>query len=43
MFPGEDVIELADIGDLKPEHVYDTLVSKCILEFASPRHGSENL
>ena len=25
MFPGEDVIELADIGDLKPEHVYDTL------------------
>ena len=25
MFPGEDVIELADIGDLKPEQVFDTL------------------
>ena len=25
MFPGENVIELADIGDLRPEHVYDTL------------------
>ena len=25
MFPGENVIELADIGDLRPEHVYYTL------------------
>ena len=29
MFPGEDVIELADIGDLKPEHVFDTMQVKC--------------
>ena len=25
MFPGENIIELADFGDLKPVHVYDNL------------------
>ena len=25
MLPGENVIGLADIGDLRPEHVFDTL------------------